>query len=39
LNLETVPQRLRKRQADPLLPVLTAIPDLERALSLLSENL
>jgi bifunctional non-homologous end joining protein LigD len=38
-HLKTVPQRLRKRQADPLLPVLTEIPDLERALSLLSETL
>ncbi len=29
-DLKTVPQRLRKRKADPLLPVLTEIPDLER---------
>jgi bifunctional non-homologous end joining protein LigD len=38
-DLKTVPQRLRKRQADPLLPVLTAQPDLEGALARLAENL
>jgi len=38
-NFNTVPQRLRKRRADPLLPVLTARPDLEAALARLAENL
>jgi bifunctional non-homologous end joining protein LigD len=38
-HLKTVPPRLRKRQADPLLPVLTARPDLEGALARLAENL
>jgi bifunctional non-homologous end joining protein LigD len=37
-DLKTVPQRLRKRKADPLLPVLTTQPDLEGALARLSEN-
>jgi bifunctional non-homologous end joining protein LigD len=38
-DLKTVPTRLRKRKADPLLPVLTTQPDLESALARLSENL
>jgi bifunctional non-homologous end joining protein LigD len=38
-HLKTVPQRLRKRKADPLLPVLTTQPDLESALARLAENL
>jgi bifunctional non-homologous end joining protein LigD len=38
-NLKTVPPRLRKRKADPLLPVLTAQPDLEGALARLAEKL
>ncbi len=38
-NLKTVPPRLRKRKADPLLPVLTEQPDLERALALLAEKI
>jgi bifunctional non-homologous end joining protein LigD len=38
-DLKTVPQRLRKLKADPLLPVLTTQPDLEGALARLSENL
>ena len=38
-TVKTVPQRLRKRKADPLLPVLTTQPDLEGALSLLSARL
>jgi bifunctional non-homologous end joining protein LigD len=38
-NLQTVPQRLRKRKSDLLLPVLEAQPDLERVLARLSEQL
>ncbi len=38
-NLKTVPERLRKRKSDPLLPVLEEQPDLERVLALLSEKL
>ncbi|MEO6192596.1 MAG: non-homologous end-joining DNA ligase [Thermoanaerobaculia bacterium] len=38
-HLKTVPQRLRNRRADPLLPVLTTQPDLEGALARLAENL
>ncbi|MFY9821411.1 MAG: DNA ligase, partial [Thermoanaerobaculia bacterium] len=38
-NLKTVPQRLRRRKKDPLLPVLTAKPDLARTLELLAERL
>ena len=38
-DLKTVPRRLQKRKDDPLLPVLTAQPDLEGALARLSENL
>jgi bifunctional non-homologous end joining protein LigD len=35
-NLRTVPERLRKLDTDPLLPVLTEVPDLARALERLS---
>ncbi len=38
-NLKTVPERLRKRKSDPLLPVLEEQPDLERVLARLSEKL
>ncbi|HEY0512874.1 MAG TPA: DNA ligase D [Thermoanaerobaculia bacterium] len=38
-NLKSVPKRLRKHKGDPLLPVLTEKPDLERALGLLTERL
>jgi bifunctional non-homologous end joining protein LigD len=38
-TLKTVPERLRKRKADPLLPILEETPDLERALARLSETL
>jgi bifunctional non-homologous end joining protein LigD len=38
-TVKTVPQRLRKRKADPLLPVLTEEPDLERVIARLSEKL
>jgi bifunctional non-homologous end joining protein LigD len=38
-TLRTVPERLRERGSDPLLPVLTERPDLERALAALSEML
>jgi bifunctional non-homologous end joining protein LigD len=38
-TLKTVPERLRKRKNDPLLPVLEEQPDLERALAVLSEKL
>ena len=37
-NLKTVPERLRKRKSDPLLPVLEEQPDLERALAQLAER-
>src|SRR5206468_2582515 len=36
-NLKTVPQRLRQRRQDPLLPVLSVQPDLARTLELLAE--
>ncbi|HVR99038.1 MAG TPA: DNA ligase D [Thermoanaerobaculia bacterium] len=36
-NLRTVPQRLRKMKADPLLPVLSHHPDLARSLALLMD--
>jgi hypothetical protein len=35
-NVKTVPKRLKKRKADPLLPVLTETPDLEGVLGRLS---
>jgi len=38
-NLKTVPQRLRRRRQDPLLPVLAVQPDLARTLELLAERL
>jgi bifunctional non-homologous end joining protein LigD len=38
-NLKTVPPRLRKRKADPLLPVLTEKPDLEQVLARLAEKI
>ncbi|MFL6233363.1 MAG: DNA ligase D [Thermoanaerobaculia bacterium] len=38
-TLKTVPERLRKRKADPLLPILEEQPDLERVLVVLSEKL
>ena len=38
-TLKTVPERLRKRKSDPLLPVLEEQPDLERVLARLSEKL
>jgi bifunctional non-homologous end joining protein LigD len=38
-NLKTVPQRLRRRRKDPLLPVLERQPDLARTLELLAERL
>ena len=38
-NVKTVPQRLEKRKADPLRPVLDLVPDFERTLSLLAERL
>lgn len=38
-NLKTVPERLKKRKEDPLLPVLSEVPDLARVLELLSERL
>jgi bifunctional non-homologous end joining protein LigD len=38
-NLKTVPQRLRRRRKDPLLPVLSVQPDLARTLELLAERL
>lgn len=38
-TLKTVPERLRKRKSDPLLPVLEERPDLERVLARLSEKL
>jgi bifunctional non-homologous end joining protein LigD len=37
LNIETVPQRLRKMGEDPLLPVLSLQPDLARNLALLMD--
>ncbi len=37
-NLKTLPKRLQKRQADPLLPVLSRRPDLARTLELLAEK-
>ncbi|HKC23353.1 MAG TPA: hypothetical protein VKF32_01355, partial [Thermoanaerobaculia bacterium] len=33
LTIETVPKRLAKAKSDPLLPVLTAVPDLADALA------
>jgi bifunctional non-homologous end joining protein LigD len=38
-NVRTVPARLRRRKADPLLPVLGEAPDLERSLALLAERM
>ncbi len=38
-NLKTVPRRLGRRRSDPLLPVLSAPPDLARTLELLAERL
>lgn len=38
-TLKTVPERLRKRKSDPLLPVLEEQPDMERVLAVLSEKL
>jgi bifunctional non-homologous end joining protein LigD len=38
-TLKTVPERLRKRKSDPLLPVLQERPDLERVFARLSEKL
>jgi bifunctional non-homologous end joining protein LigD len=38
-DIKTVPQRLSRRQTDPLLPVLTHQPDLARTLELLAERL
>jgi bifunctional non-homologous end joining protein LigD len=38
-NLKTVPERLKKRKEDPLLPLLGIHPDLARVLELLSERL
>jgi bifunctional non-homologous end joining protein LigD len=38
-TLKTVPERLRRRKGDPLLPILEERPDLERALARLSERL
>jgi len=38
-TLKTVPERLRKKKTDPLLPILEEEPDLERALAVLSEKL
>lgn len=38
-TLKTVPERLRKRKSDPLLPVLEEQPDLERVVAVLSEKL
>jgi bifunctional non-homologous end joining protein LigD len=38
-TVKTVPQRLRKRKSDPLLPVLTEEPDLERVLARLAEKI
>lgn len=37
-NLKTVIKRLKKRKADPLLPVLSCQPDLARTLELLAER-
>lgn len=36
-NVKTVPERLRELESDPLLPVLTETPDLERVLARLGE--
>ena len=38
-TLKTVPERLRKRRSEPLLPVLEETPDLERVVAALSEKL
>jgi bifunctional non-homologous end joining protein LigD len=38
-TLKTVPERLRKRKGDPLLPVLEETPDLEGVVARLSERL
>src|SRR5205814_859203 len=38
LTIETVPKRLAKQKTDPLLPVLTAVPDLAGALEKLGEK-
>jgi len=38
-TLKTVPERLRRRKGDPLLPVLEETPDLERVVAVLSEKL
>jgi bifunctional non-homologous end joining protein LigD len=37
-TLKTVPERLRKRKSDPLLPVLEEQPDLERVVARLAEK-
>lgn len=37
-TLKTVPKRVARRKADPLLPVLTLVPDLGTALARLSET-
>ncbi len=37
-TIRTVPQRLKKRKDDPLLPVLERVPDLARSLSLLADR-
>jgi bifunctional non-homologous end joining protein LigD len=38
-NLKTVPGRLRRKKGDPLLPVLTEEPDLERVFARLAEKI
>ena len=38
-DIKTVPQRLRRKKQDPLLPILTLKPDLARTLDLLAERL
>lgn len=38
-TLKSVPRRMARRKADPLLPVLTLVPDLGAALARLSEDL
>lgn len=37
-TIRTVPQRLKKRKDDPLLPVLERVPDLARSLALLADR-
>jgi bifunctional non-homologous end joining protein LigD len=38
-TIESVPKRLTKKKSDPLLPVLTTVPDLARALERLGKKL